>query len=97
MRRELSEQEVYVETKCGYVVDYVDRGCDELELAGGGYESDDYLEGEPCVADAFDVEEDDVSVCVHLFGDLVCFVCWSSDSLHTYDWDFHIGMGLQAE
>ena len=62
MGGELLQRQVDEKGQRCHVVDDVDWGADKEELVGTGDETHDDLDGEPRVADGFDVEEGLVSV-----------------------------------
>ena len=66
VRSELLKHQVDVETECRHVI-YNVNGCfDEFPLVGRRNEPDEELKREPGVADALDVEESLVGVCLRL-------------------------------
>lgn len=97
MRGELLQTEVDVEAQCGYVVDDVDRWFDELAFPRAGYEADEYLEGEPGVADALDVEKRDVGVRVGFVDGPAGSVRGGFHSDVFDNGDPHVRVGLEAE
>lgn len=66
VRREFLQSQIDEERQGGNVVDDVDGRADEKELVGAGDEAHQDLDGEPRVANGFDVKESLVSVRLRL-------------------------------
>lgn len=97
VRGELLQRQVDEEGEGGDVVDDVDRGADEEELVGAGDEAHQDLDGEPRVANGFDVEEGLVRVRLRLVQRPGRRVGRRVDGDVAYDGHPHVGVCFQAE
>lgn len=64
----LPQQQIYVKTSCSYVVDDINGTVDEFAFVWTGNKSDQDFEGEPSVANTFDVEESYVCISVYFIN-----------------------------
>lgn len=97
VRGKLLEGQIDEEAERGDVVDDVDRGADEEELVGAGDEAHEDLDGEPRVADGFDVEEGLVGVGLRLVQRPSRRVGRRLHCQIPDDWHSHIRMCFQTE